>query len=60
MLYLIFCDGQLRSVSTDATDARTQMHELKKYEGYQCVRVVAVHGQIHDEVYETDDPEIDA
>lgn len=28
------------------------MHALKKDEGYKCVRVVAVNGQIHDEAYD--------
>lgn len=54
MVYLIFCDGTLRSVSTDKTDASNQMHEYKKAEGYSAVRVIAVNGHVHDEVYDGD------
>ena len=54
MIFLIFADGTLRSVSMDATDASNQMHQLMKDEGYNSVRVIRVNGGIHDEVYRED------
>lgn len=54
MLYMIFRDGILRSISTDKTDASVQMHAIMREGGCNAVRVVAVNGHVHDEAYDGD------